>query len=384
MGMMGERGNIWLRRADFYCGVPLVNILGSLRRLRHRPCDIHAVEPRSIVFICLGAIGDMLLATALFHAVAARYPQAKLTVIATRANAEALSLLDPCLGRAIFPIRAVGSMLRYLRQSRPDLLIDTTQWARLGALISILSGASCTIGFDSPGQFRGRAYDLAVQHRNDRHEVENFLALARTLDPGLNAAPRLHIAPHAPAWLPGAAFPPPDRVIYLHMFGSGLLSHLKAWTPEAWRELALFCQGAGYAVCFTGSAADAGRVEAFLDCYIPADRRGNGLIRSLAGQSTLAELAWLFQGCAAVVSVNTGILHLASLSGAPTVDLHGSTNPARWGGLGPRVVSLVAPGSDTAYLNHGFEYLPGAEATLRRLPVAEVLAALRGLGVRLQ
>jgi ADP-heptose:LPS heptosyltransferase len=293
-----------------------------------------------------------------------------------------LPLLGPGFASVSFPVTACLNMLRHIRRLAPDILIDTSQWANLGAVLALLSGARCTIGFDTPGQYRGEAYAFRVPHRNDRHEVENFLALGRILDPGMNAGPRLFI-PGSPARPENfAAYPPLNQIVYLHMFASGLYPHMKEWAPESWRDLALACQAAGYRVYFTGAAKDQARAAAFLRDYIPVHLRGRQTITSIAGLVSLSDLAWLFRRSAGVVSVNTGILHLASLCGAPTVDLHGPTNPRRWGGIGPQVISLLAPGPDTAYLNLGFEHPPGSVPSLGRLSAADVLAALRQLKLK--
>jgi ADP-heptose:LPS heptosyltransferase len=47
---------------------------------------------------------------------------------------------------------------------------------------------------------------------------------------------------------------------------------------------------------------------------------------------TLPALAGCLQMAAAVVSVNTGVMHLAALLGCRVVSLNGPTNAVRWGG----------------------------------------------------
>ena len=106
---------------------------------------------------------------------------------------------------------------------------------------------------------------------------------------------------------------------------------------------------------------------------------GAAHVHSLAGRTSLPGLAWLLSRADAVVSVNTGIMHLAALAGAPTVGLHGATNPRRWGPVGPRCVSLLPRAGRCAYLDLGFEYPADAEPALQHLPVEDVLAALHTL-----
>ncbi|MDR2573321.1 MAG: glycosyltransferase family 9 protein [Desulfovibrio sp.] len=372
-----ERANLSLRRLDKMAGIPLVLALSLLRRRR----PLALARPKSIVVLCFGAIGDTLLATVLLNALSLHYPEARIHICASAANAGALPLLGPRHASAAFPIGNVAAIIRHLRNLKADILIDTTQWARVGALFSLLSGAKRTIGFDTPGQYRGFAYDHPVPHRNDRHETENFLALARVLAPSSAAEPSLHVPDTPPRHIDLNDFPQLDKIVYLHMFASGVSARLKEWPESHWRDLALACREAGFAVCFTGSPQDGPRVKKFLQEQVPAEFLHNGDVRSLAGLLSLPELAWLLRRGAGAVSVNTGILHLMALCGLPTVDLHGPTNPLRWGGVGPNTVSLLAPGKDTGYLNLGFEIPEDATPSLHRLTVEDVLYALRGLGL---
>ncbi len=75
-------------------------------------------------------------------------------------------------------------------------------------------------------------------------------------------------------------------------------------------------------------------------------------------------------------------MHLGALVGAPTIGLHGATNPQRWGPVGPRCISLVPHKGEFGYLNLGFEYPPGAQTAMQWLPVEDVIKALDNLDVK--
>ena len=100
---MSERGSTTKRFLDFWAGVPLAAVTGLLRRLARRsgppPAGI-----QTIAVLCLGAIGDLLLASALLETLGAALPNARLTVIASRANAVALDSLHPRFQRAVFGV----------------------------------------------------------------------------------------------------------------------------------------------------------------------------------------------------------------------------------------------------------------------------------------
>jgi len=389
---MRERGDRFKRELDKTIGIPLVFLAGAGRRIlsgKRTPPD----APKALGVICFAAIGDLLLATALINALRARHPDARIHVYASAANAGALALLPgKCVCRS-FAISDIRGIVRTLREDALDILFDTTQWARIGALVSLLSGAKFAVGFDTPGQYRGSAYDLAVPHRAGLHEIENFGNLARALYPQGQYAPSIVIpeAPLGPETSPGPETPPGNvagleptalsRTIFMHMWASGRKPEIKEWSPLEWAALAKRCHEAGYRVVFTGSPENAPKNAAFLDKYIAPLLRETDEVCSIAGKTSLPELAWLFSRSAAVVSVNTGIVHLAGLSGAPTIDLHGPTAPERWGACGPRAFHVSAPDAYGGYLYLGFEFPKNAYPVLRALPASQVVSALRRAGL---
>ena len=379
---MGERGNRLNRLLDRYAGIPLAACSSVARLGKGSAPD---AQPQRVGFICLGAIGDLLLLSALITALRERLPSAHIALMTSRANASTASLIPGIDQTASFAVTDVASMAAWLREQRLDVLFDSTQWARLGAVLCNVSNARTTVGFDTEGQHRAFGYTCKVPHRNDRHEVENFMELGRALYPNLMGAPHLLLPQTPPDDLPaelcGRLEPSgdvgnaqPGRV-FLHMWPSGANAWLKEWPADHWDRLARDLGNKGFEVYLTGSPADAPRNDAFLRAHpqCPAV--------SLAGKASLTGLAWLFSRAAAVVSVNTGTMHLASIAGAPTVGLHGPTNPLRWGPVGPHVRALLPHNGPYAYLNLGFEYPRPHKPCLDSLPVEDVVDALRSLSL---
>lgn len=376
--MAAERGNRLHRWLDRYAGIPLA-ALGAGARMLERPRRPKAPEAaRRVGIICLGAIGDLLLLSGLLEGLRRQLPEAELELVVSSGNAVAAPLIPHVDAVTAFGVRHVPAMLRHVRARRYDLLIDSTQWARLGAIVSNLSGAALTVGFATKGQARALGYDRAVAHSPDLHETENFLALGRALWPGLSGAAALRLPDAEPAFAPQLARALADgrRRAFLHMWPAGYKSGLKEWPAVHWARLARELTAAGFSVWLTGSAADAPRNAAFLREHL----LGAPHVHDLAGRTSLPALAWLLARADAVVSVNTGIMHLAALAGAPTVGLHGATDPKRWGPVGPRCVSLLPRAGRFAYLDLGFEYPPDAGPALQHLPVEDALAALHTLG----
>ena len=376
-----ERGRRLYRCLDAVAGKPLVALAGVARKAARlfAPPLPPAHEAKKVGLLAFGAIGDLLLATALLSGLRRSLPCAAIEVITSKDNAAVVPLLPEGVAAASFRVTDVLGMVSHIRAARYDILIDTGQWPRISALAGAVSGAGRVAGFATPGQHRHYAFDHAVPHRNDRHEKENFLALGRILFPGLTGEPELRV-PDKPS---GACPDLPDsRLVFCHMWGSGLHSRLKEWPAAYWGELAVALAEAGYAAVFTGGPGDAPATDAFLERRIPAEYREKGRIYSVAGAMSLPDLAWHLRRAAAVVSVNTGIMHLAAIAGAPTIALNGAVNPLRWGPLGPKTCALLPEKGRSAYLNLGFEYEDTTENVLRHLPVSAVREALAAFGVR--
>lgn len=366
---MVERGSGALRLFDRWLGIPLT-VPGWLLRRALKPPPRHAADAHIGIF-CPGAIGDLLLLSALTNGIKGCAPKCRLEIIATHANAPALPLIPQVDESHVISINDPLRIAYAMRKARYDVLIDASQWARIGALLCACSGAGLTIGFNSCGQWRSLPYDNAVAHRNDRHEVENFLALGRAIWPNLEGKPAICLRPQKDR----------DNAIYCHFRASpGRGRGLKEWPQEHWARLISACLAAGYEVYLTGSSDDAGFCNEFIGRYF-ADAN---VPSSIAGQMTLTQLAARFQRAQAVISVNTGIMHLAALAGAPTIGLHGATNPVRWGPIGERCISILPNQGQNAYLNLGFEYPANAENSMPFLPVEKVIAALEKLNVPMQ
>ncbi|WP_234050272.1 MULTISPECIES: lipopolysaccharide heptosyltransferase I [unclassified Xanthobacter] len=122
----------------------------------------------------------------------------------------------------------------------------------------------------------------------------------------------------------------PPHLVFLH----GTTWQTKTWPRAGWRALAARAQEAGFAVrLFAHGEAETARAKAIAD-GLPAV--------TLLPPQTLATLAPLLQTAAGVVSVDTGLGHLAAAYGVPTLGLYGPTNPRLTGLFGARVRELPA------------------------------------------
>ncbi|MBV9494709.1 MAG: hypothetical protein JOZ54_10720, partial [Acidobacteria bacterium] len=174
--MTRVRGRRHLKLLDRYAGIPGIALLG-LRRKRAFPREVGRIG-----LMKTAAIGDTTLLAGLVDDVKLTFPRARLTLVSGPDNAGVVPLLGAAVDDAITvsPTRLAKSV-RALRDLELDVLVDFGSWPRFDALLAALSGARFTAGFETGGQFRHYAYDLAVPHSERVHERANYVALLRAI-----------------------------------------------------------------------------------------------------------------------------------------------------------------------------------------------------------
>jgi heptosyltransferase-3 len=365
---MKERGNRLLRFADRWLGIPVVAILGAMSGRRRLPETINVVG-----MVMLGVIGDTILAASLAGEVKMWHPGVRVVALVSEGNVGAIDLVDGFDEVIVVPLNRLSKAVRVVRRLKFDVLIDTSPWPRIGAALTVASRSRYTIGFRTAGQYRHYGYDAVVEHSRERHEIDNFRQLLSPL--GLSARIQPSLRRDLTLPLPSLAG---VRYIVFHPWAAGLCSRLREWPTERWVALARALEGSGTSIVITGGPGDRAAADALAAAI---DRPA--MVRVLAGKTSLADLCRVLAHAAAVVSVNTGAMHIAALLNRPLVALHGPTNPRRWGPIGSSAV-VVGPGpaEGGAYLNLGFEYPRRPEDCMSKISVADVLAPLKTMLVQ--
>jgi heptosyltransferase III len=357
-----ERGNRLNRLLDRWLGCPVVFVLGLLHHKRSRPPQV-----RRIGILAFGAMGDALLLSSLLHDLRVGFPLCSITVFASNSNNAIFDLLDGPDHVVRVPISNPWAMLQIIRRVRFDVLIDSGQWARISAILAAAAKTSYSIGFKTSGQWRHWAFDAVVEHSNSCHEIDNFRRLLSPLGISATSLPKfteevLRAQDHR--------FSHP--YVVFHPWASGFKSELREWPIDRWAAVAKEVHKRGYHVVVTGSRDDAARAQALTDALNAPSQ-----IFNFAGQVSLRGTASLLLNAAAVVSVNTGVMHMAALLNRPTLALHGPTNPRRWGPLGSSAI-VIGPdwNCGCGYLNLGFEYPTSPPDCMSRISIDDVLDKL--------
>jgi heptosyltransferase-3 len=290
-------------------------------------------------------LGDMVLVTAVARDIMAALPKSRVVIFTGPDNVEVARLL-PGVEVVALPAAKPWAAVPLLRAENLDVLIDFGQWTRLEAMYAALSGARWTAGFATAGYSRHHAYDDPVEHSDHVSELQNFRALVSRMGIEPSASPSFELSNEE------VAPPASDPYAVFHLWPGGFRSELREWPAESWRELAQRFVDRGFTIVLTGGPGDVTRTQQFID----SSPQLAGALVSIAGRYRIAELMHVLAGAHCVVSVNTGLMHLAAAVGVRTVALNGPTSDRRWGPVGINVASVNSDLPRCGFLNLGFEY----------------------------
>ncbi|BEU86876.1 hypothetical protein TAMA11512_03400 [Selenomonas sp. TAMA-11512] len=121
-----------------------------------------------------------------------------------------------------------------------------------------------------------------------------------------------------------------------------------SWTTKEWPAAyfgeALSALPAALPIVFIGSLQDEVKISSICE-HIRKEAVSPPPLTSLAGCTTLLELAAVLQSAVLYFGPDTGPLHIASAVGTPTLSLWGATRPDVHAPLGARDHALVSPHS---------------------------------------
>ena len=347
---MKERASARLRLLDRYLGIPLVFFLSLFKRKRSLQ------KQEKIAVLVTAGIGDTVLLTAILQDLEGK----EITLFTGQANAE-MGRMIPGVQVVALPITSPLKALRLIRKERFDVWIDANPWPRINALFSFFSKSSFTIGFKTSNQYRHPVYDYAISHLANRHELENLRAL---LIP-------LAIEPKHQPFLRTKKQKREEKLIMLHPYAGGSRAELKEWPEPQWIALIEALMSKGYRIILSGGPGDTSRLNA-LRRRCPFSEK----IALTAGKLSLLQTAELLGRISRLVSVDTGVMHMAAALGCPVIALHGPTSPHRWGGIGKNVIALQQDFPYTPCIHLGFEAVCNSNTCMKNITLEAVLSAL--------
>lgn len=308
------------------------------------------------------------------------------TVLALRA----LGLGDLCAGvpalralRRAFPdaellLAAPAWQEPLARLAGVDRVVDTEPLASLpeavhGADLAVnLHGrgpqSTSLLAETGPGALVAFAHDevdaplvAPVTWRSDEHEVRRWCRLLQ--ESGIDADPAdIRLPPPVAA---GARRPGARPLAVVH---PGAAAPGRRWPVERFGAVVSDLVRAGRDVVLTGDAGERALCDDVADA---AGTTAAAHVEVLAGRTSITELAAVVAGADLLVANDTGVAHLATAFGTPSVVLFGPTPPSEWGppASGPHRALWAGRRGDP----HGTELDPG----LADIDVDQVLAAIQ-------
>ena len=296
----------------------------------------------NILIVKLSAIGDVIHTLPSLAALRKLYPEAHITWVVEEAAAGLVNnhpLLNAVLisrrkswikylrkGEFSRPLREMRTFLRELRQRPYDLVIDFHGLLK-SALIVLFSGGKRKLGYDSMQELSGLFYNEKIPEDMNKHAVDRYLDFPRHL--GAKIAKAQFILPSDNA----AQARMQSLLEKYHLENKKFIAvnpvaywETKLWDDEKFARLAdLIKAKLDIEVVFTGSEKES--IE-----KITARMQTKAV--NLAGETTLPELAYLYQKALLLVTTDSGPMHLAAAVGTPVVALFGPTDPRRTGPYG--------------------------------------------------
>ncbi|HXV13818.1 MAG TPA: glycosyltransferase family 9 protein [Candidatus Krumholzibacteria bacterium] len=289
-----------------------------------------------LLAIRLRQLGDVLAALATLQALKAHRPERRIAYVVEAPYADLLRGLDfidalpsPPRGGA----SAWRAYLASLRRLHPTAAIDFHGSAR-SALMAWISGAPTRVGFDVRG--RRAAYTHVVPRGEFRDGVrvphtpiEWGMRLAQHVGVGTaeGLPPRLAVSDAARARareaLSGQGISRGELdARALVGVNPGRPAPVKSWDPARFAQLARRLAGSGRRALVFWGPGEEETARAIV--------RDAGTAAVLAPATPLAGMPALLDACGALVTIDSGLKHLAVCVRVPTVTVFGATDPREW------------------------------------------------------
>ncbi|WP_278443350.1 lipopolysaccharide heptosyltransferase II [Pseudomonas oryzihabitans] len=295
----------------------------------------------NILIIGPSWVGDMVMAQTLFVCLKRQYPDCQIDVLAPEWSRPLLERMPEVREALSFPLghgafelatrRRIGQQLRG-RYDQAILLPNSLK----SALVPYFAGIPKRTGWRGEMRF-GLLNDIRTLDKA-RYPlmIERFMALAH--------APGAELPKPYPE--PRLAIDPASRDAALERFGLSLdrpvlalcpgaeFGEAKRWPAEHYAVVADARLRQGWQVWLFGSQKDASGGEEIREWVTPGFEED---VCNLSGRTSLAEAIDLLSCASAVISNDSGLMHVAAALDRPLVAVYGSTSP----GFTPPLASQV-------------------------------------------
>ena len=358
-----------VRKIDYWLGRPacwLLTVIESLLRpFTRKPPE----SPRKFLMVELSEMGSAILAYSTMKALQRAYPGAELFFLIFEKNRPSVDILKTIPPKNVLVIseKSPGRFLKDLlkvivrmRREKIDCVFDLELFARITALLSLLSGAPIRVGFHRfrmEGLYRGHLHTHLIQYNYQQHIAKSFLSFVKVLPYRKKDWPTMDEA--IPDQELARAIYQPDEggkkniINRLKAFYPGLQEGqtlvifnpsageipIRAWPVERYIELGRrILSDPKNVIVLMGAGADWAATKVVHQAL--AQER----CIQLTGQTTFPELMDLFSSAHLLITNDSGPAHMAAAFGLPVVVLFGSSELETWRPWRTESVALSSPG----------------------------------------
>jgi lipopolysaccharide heptosyltransferase II len=290
------------------------------------------VDPKRILIVLHGSIGDVTRALPLASLIRKGFPDVKLS---WAVEAPSFPLVEhyPAIDEVIVFDRrhwwrGIWPFLRTIRGRRFDVVVDLQRHLKSG-LISFFSGAPIRVGFNKAD---GKEFNWLFNNRfidavgNTTPKILHYMKFAELL--GIPSQPiEWHFELHSEEEKKIDILLDKRAKQYAVLF-VGTRWQSKRWFPRQMADCARFLwENHNLEVILLGGKEDRGIADEVLNCY--SER-----VQNLVGRTSLRQAMGLIARAHVAVGPDTGLMHIAAAVGTPVVSLWGATSPARTGPYG--------------------------------------------------
>ncbi len=317
---------------------------------RSKKKKIRCSDPGSvnILIVKTSAIGDVIHTLPALNALRRKYPEARIDWLVEEAAADLVighKALDTVLvsrrkawvrdlkqGGVVAAWRGVADFVKRLRGTEYDLLLDFQGLLKSGIFVG-LARAKRKVGFGRGMEHAEGSYIFLNEPippvNMDQHAAIRELLLLKAI--GVESEEVVFALPvgheqreRIGQLLESEGVDPAKPLVAINPMTTWETKH---WRNERFARVADQLLDRGMAVVFSGGPQDVRGIEGIRGAM-------TGKAASLAGRTTLKDLAALYERVAVLITTDTGPMHLAAAAGTPVVALFGPTAPWRTGPFG--------------------------------------------------
>ncbi len=296
----------------------------------------------NILIVKLSAIGDVIHTLPSLVALRRLYPDAHITWVVEEEAAD-LVRNHPCLDRTLIFRRKswmeklkkrqfssfrreAGPFFSQLRDRRYDLVIDFHGLLK-SSFVVFFSRGKRKLGYDSWQEMSRLFLNETIPEDMNKHAVDRYLDFPRHL--GAKTGNPEFILPDQPE-----ARLKSNEILNAYALEKKkfiAVNPVALWDTKLWDDRKFARLADLITRCLNLPVVFTGRDKELLD-KITSKMATNGI--NIGGQTTLLELAGVYENALAVITTDSGPMHLASAVGTPVIALFGPTDPLRTGPYG--------------------------------------------------